>query len=157
SYYETYLNSRALQALGLDGNASRSEWLVRDSAGRPTGRIKEAGVREVAAKLPAPPAGETEAGTIGVVKDLNRSGLTTFGSAGCESEMLPTYRRLADQGKLTVRVFCITGVGTGNSAQQVEKALPQISQMKLFQGTNYIDNVFFGESVYGPLHDPMFI
>jgi predicted amidohydrolase YtcJ len=157
SYYETYLNSRALQALGLDGAASRSEWLVRDSAGRPTGRIKEAGVREVAAKLPAPAAAETETSTIGMIKDLNRSGLTTFGSAGCESEMLPIYRRLADQGKLTVRVFCITGVGTGNSAQQVEKALPQISQMKLFQGTNYIDNVFFGESVYGPLHDPMFI
>jgi predicted amidohydrolase YtcJ len=28
--------------------------------------------------------------------------------------------------------------------------------MKLFQGDSYIDNVFFGESVYGPLHDPMF-
>ena len=28
--------------------------------------------------------------------------------------------------------------------------------MKLFQGDNYIDNVFFGESVYTPLHDPMF-
>jgi predicted amidohydrolase YtcJ len=28
--------------------------------------------------------------------------------------------------------------------------------MKLFQGDQYIDNVFFGESVYTPLHDPMF-
>ena len=28
--------------------------------------------------------------------------------------------------------------------------------MKLFQGDSYIDNIFFGESVYGPLHDPMF-
>ena len=28
--------------------------------------------------------------------------------------------------------------------------------MKLFQGDEYIDNVFYGESVYGPLHDPMF-
>ena len=28
--------------------------------------------------------------------------------------------------------------------------------MKLFQGDSYIDNVFFGESVYTPLHDPMF-
>jgi predicted amidohydrolase YtcJ len=29
--------------------------------------------------------------------------------------------------------------------------------MKLFQGDGWIDQVFFGESVYGPLHDPMFI
>ena len=28
--------------------------------------------------------------------------------------------------------------------------------MKLFQGDSYIDNIFFGESVYQPLHDPMF-
>src|SRR5262244_961167 len=52
SYYETYLNSRALQALGLDGKTSTNTRLVRDGNGRPTGRIEEAGVREVAAKLP---------------------------------------------------------------------------------------------------------
>jgi predicted amidohydrolase YtcJ len=28
--------------------------------------------------------------------------------------------------------------------------------MKLFQGDSYIDNVAFGESIYSPLHDPMF-
>jgi len=39
----------------------------------------------------------------------------------------------------------------------VDRALPQIAQMKLFQGNNRIDQIFFGESVYGPLHDPMFL
>src|SRR5262245_19383327 len=33
SYYETYVNSRALEALGLDGKSSPN-WLVRDSSGR---------------------------------------------------------------------------------------------------------------------------
>src|SRR5215471_13291835 len=158
SYYETYLNSRGLQALGLDGGkTSTNTWLVRDANGRPTGRIEEAGVREVAAKLPAAPAGEIEASTDAMIRELNRAGLTAFGSAGCEPELLPIYRRLADQQKLTVRVFCITGVGTGTSPDQVTRALPQIAQLKVFQGTNYIDNIFFGESVYGPLHDPMFL
>src|SRR5678815_4312720 len=60
SYYETYLNSRALQALGLDGPSAKNEWLVRDDAGRPTGRIREAGVREVAGKLPAPSPNDAE-------------------------------------------------------------------------------------------------
>jgi predicted amidohydrolase YtcJ len=156
SYYETYVNSRALQALGLDGKTSPN-WLVRDSSGRPTGRIQEAGVREVAAKIPAASADEVEVSSLGMIKDLNRAGLTSFGSAGCEADILPLYRRLADQGKLTVRVYCITGVGTGTAPEQVNRALPQIAQLKVFRGDNYIDNIFFGESVYGPLHDPMFL
>ncbi len=54
-------------------------------------------------------------------------------------------------------MFCITGIGAGTTAEQVSRALPQVAQMKLFQGDNYIDHVAFGESVYGPLHDPMFL
>jgi predicted amidohydrolase YtcJ len=52
-------------------------------------------------------------------------------------------------------VFCIGGAAAG-SPEQVERSIPQIAQMKLFQGDHFIDNVFFGESVYTPLHDPMF-
>jgi predicted amidohydrolase YtcJ len=142
SYYEAYLNSRAVKALGIDS---------------PTGRVPESGVRDVAGKIPAASPSEIETSTLGMIKDLNKAGLTAFGSAGCEQEVMPIYRRLEDQGKLTVRVYCITGVGTGTSPEQVKRALPQIAQMKMFQGDNFIDNIFFGESVYGPLHDPMFL
>jgi len=142
SYYETYLNSRAIRALGVD---------------TPTGRIDEPGIRALAAKLPVAPAKEIESSTAAMIKDLNRFGLTTIGSAGCETDLLPMYRRWADQGQLNLRVFCIDGVGTGTTPEQVDRALPQIAQMKLFQGNNTIDHIFFGESVYGPLHDPMFL
>src|SRR5205085_11685153 len=57
--------------------------------------------------------------------------------------------------QLNVRVFCIDGAAAG-TPEQVDRALPQIAKMKLFQGDTYIDNIFFGESVYQPLHDPMF-
>jgi predicted amidohydrolase YtcJ len=157
SYYEAYLNSRGLQALGIDEKSPSDAWVVRDSAGKPTGRIHEAGIRGLAAKLPQPPANEAEAGTAAMIKDLNRAGLTAFGSAGCEADLLPIYRRWADQGRLNLRVFCITGVGAGTTPEQVGRALPLIAQMKLFQGDHYVDHVAFGESVYGPLHDPMFL
>jgi len=157
SYYETYLNSRAMQAFGIDEKTPSDTWVVRDAARRPTGRIEEAGIRGLAAKLPVAPANQIEASTVAMIKDLNRAGLTAFGSAGCEADLLPIYRRLADRGQLNVRVFCINGVGTGTTPGQVDRALPQIAQMKLFQGNNYIDQIFFGESVYGPLHDPMFL
>src|SRR4026208_2113805 len=56
SYYEAYLNSRALQAMGID-DKTQNDSVVRDSAGHPTGRITEAGFRALVAKLPqAPPA-----------------------------------------------------------------------------------------------------
>jgi predicted amidohydrolase YtcJ len=157
SYYEAYLNSRALQAFGIDEKTPAAPWLARDAAGRPTGRIGETGFRGLVGKLPVASATEIEASTKVMIEDLNRMGLTTFGSAGCEADLLGLYRRWADQKQLNVRVFCINGVGAGTTPEQVERALPQIAQMKLFQGDNYIDHIFYGEGVYGPLHDPMFL
>jgi predicted amidohydrolase YtcJ len=154
SYYEAYLNSRALRAFGIDEKTAAAPWLARDTAGKPTGRIGEAGFRALVNKLPVPAPPEVEASTTAMIADLNRMGLTTFGSAGCEPDLLRLYRQRADQKELNVRVFCINGVGVGTTPEQVEKALPQISQMKLFQGDHYIDHIFFGEGVYGPLRNP---
>jgi predicted amidohydrolase YtcJ len=156
SYYRTYLNSRALQALGIDEKTT-DKWVARDAAGKPTGVVDEAGVRQVAAKLPAAAPDQVEASTMKMFGYLNKAGLTAFGSAGCEADVLPTYRKFAAEGRLNVRVFCITSPGGAGTPQQVDQLLPRIAQMKLFQGDNFLDQIFYGESVYGPLHDPMFI
>ena len=108
------------------------------------------------AKLPSASTADVEASTRLMLHDLNKAGVTAYGSAGCETDVMPIYRKWADEGRLNVRVFCITGQGAG-TPQQVDQALPRIAQMKLFQGDAWINNVFYGESVYGPLHDPMFI
>lgn len=156
SYYRGYLNSLALRALGIDDAVPRDAWVVRDAAGRPTGEIDEAGVRVLVARLPAPSRAQIAVSTRAMFKDLNKSGLTAFGSAGCEADLLPMYRRWADEDQLDVRVFCITGE-SANTPEQVDRVLPRIAQMKLFQGDDYIDHIAFGEGVYGPLHDPMFL
>jgi hypothetical protein len=70
----------------------------------------------------------------------------------------PCTRSWAAEHTSKIRVFCISGVGAGNSAEQVTKALAcRFGQLKLFQGDNQLDHVTYGESVYGALHDPMFI
>src|SRR5688572_6940429 len=155
SYYEAYLNSRALQALGIDQNPG-ANGVVKDAAGRPTGRISEEGFRALVNKLPTAEGADLEASSLGMIKDLNRSGLTAFGSAGCEADVLPIYRRWADQGQLNVRVFCITSPGGGGNPDAVTQLLPRIAQMKLFQGDSYINHHAYGEGVYGALSDPMF-
>src|SRR4029453_7942740 len=44
SYFEAYLNSRALQAMGIDQNPN-GPGIYMDVSGRPTGRIAEEGFR----------------------------------------------------------------------------------------------------------------
>jgi predicted amidohydrolase YtcJ len=153
SYREAFLNSRAIQLLGVN-DAAPTPAIIRDGAGKPTGRVLEAGFRQLAAKLPTASGPELEASTRLMMKDVNRMGLTAFGSAGCEADILPTFRKLADQGQLNVRIGCIVSPAGGGNVDQL---LPRIAQMKLFQGDSYIDQIFYGESVFGPLHDPMFI
>jgi len=142
SYYRSYLNSRAIEVLGVTGS--------------PTGEIDEAGIRALAARLPTASGEALEHSTRAMFRELNQAGLTAFGSAGCEPDVLPLYRRLADRQQLDVRVFCITGAAASSPAQ-VDRALPLIRAMKVGQGNDFIDDIAFGESVYGPLHDPMFI
>jgi len=163
SYYQVFLNSKALEAFGiLPGQPDPKDFvkgsIQRDASGRPTGIIRGdiAATRPVAARVPKVPPDQIEASSAALVKDMNRAGLTSFGVAGCDRDLLDIYKKWEKEGQLNVRVFCINGAG-GGTPEQVDQALPRISQIKYFQGDDYIDQIFFGESVYGPLHDPMFL
>lgn len=162
SYYQVFLNSRALHVLGIEANAPDPQEFVkgsilRDASGRPTGVIRGdiPATRAVAGKLPKVAPDQLEASSTALIKDMNRAGLTSFGVPGCDSDVLDIFQNWKAQGRLNVRVFCIGGAAAGAPAQ-VDRSIQQIAGMKLFQGDNYIDNIAFGESVYSPLHDPMF-
>ena len=162
SYYQVFLNSRALHLLGIEANAPDPPDFVkgsilRDGAGRPTGVIKGdiPATRSVASRLPKVAPDKLESSAAALVKDMNRAGLTSFGVPGCDSDVLQIFEKWKAQNRLSVRISCIGGIGAGTPAQ-VDRSVQQIAGMKLFQGDDYIDNVAFGESVYSPLHDPMF-
>jgi predicted amidohydrolase YtcJ len=162
SYYQFFLNSRALKAFGIEANAPDPPDFVkgsiqRDTSGNPTGIIKGdiAATRPVQNRLPKVPADQLESSTLAMVNDMNRAGLTSFGVPGCTPEVLEIFRKWKEQGRANLRIFCIDGAAAG-TPEQADRSLQQIARMKLFQGDSYIDNIFFGESVYQPLHDPMF-
>ncbi|HEV3329915.1 MAG TPA: amidohydrolase [Bryobacteraceae bacterium] len=162
SYYQVFLNSRALDALGIRANAPDPPdflkgTILRDPAGKPTGVVRGdiAATRAVTAKLPKVTPDHLEASSAALVSDMNRAGLTAAGVPGCNADVLEIFQKWKAQGHLNIRAFCIDGAAAG-TPQQVERSVQQIAQMKLFQGDSYIDNIFFGESVYTPLHDPMF-
>jgi predicted amidohydrolase YtcJ len=162
SYYQVFLNSRALQSLGIQANSPDPQGFIpgsilRDASGKPTGVIRGdiAATRAVANRLPKVAPEQLEASSRALVEDMNRAGLTAVGVPGCNADVLEIFQKWKAQGQLNVRIFCIDGVG-GGTPEQVDKALLQIPRIKLFQGDSYIDNIFFGETVYQPLHDPMF-
>jgi hypothetical protein len=57
---------------------------------------------------------------------------------------------LADRGELNVRAFYTT-IRQPATAEQVDKVIAEIKQQKSFQGSDYFDNVGWGESTYGPV------
>jgi len=156
----TYLNSPALQALGLDERAPnpKAPWVARDVSGRPTGVIEVAGANQVRSKLPelSPERSRDlfEASSRAMISDLNRAGLTASGGP-CPREFVETYRQWVRQGQLNKRFFCLVSVAAGNTPAQVDKALPQIAELKLFQGDNWVDHFAYGEGFYGPASDNM--
>jgi predicted amidohydrolase YtcJ len=162
SYYQVFLNTAALKILRIEANEPDPPdflkgSILRDAAGRPTGIITGdiPGTRAVASKLPKVTADQLEASSAALIKDMNRAGLTSFGVPGCDADVLEIFQKWKAQGRLNVRVSCIGGAAAGTPAQ-VDRSIQQIGAMKLFQGDSYIDNIAFGESVYSPLHDPMF-
>jgi len=153
AYYRLYLNTRAIQALGVDEMKPEAKWVGRDAAGKPTGVIEEAGVRLLASKIPVH-KDMFEASSLAMIKDLNRAGLTALGNAGCDPAELETYRKWERQGQLHIRMYCINSFAAA-TPEETDKILPQISQIRLFQGDTYLDDIAYGESVYAPIHDDM--
>lgn len=149
-YYRTYVNSRALEALGLE--ADSPDWVVRDSDGRPTGEIGMAGVRPIANMLPPPSRAQIEASTAAMIEDLNGMGLTAVGAVGCPENVLDLYRAWAAEDVLNMRVLCMDGLSAA-TPEDVDTVVSRIADMEIFQGDDMVDRVQYGEGVYQPLHD----
>jgi hypothetical protein len=164
SYYQVFLNSRALDAFGIKAGAPDPPdflkgSILRDAAGKPLGIVRGdiPATRAVTARLPKVAPDQLEASAQALVNDMNRAGLTTVGVPGCDASVMEIFQKWKAQGRLNLRIFCIEGAAPA-VPERVDGAIQQVAAMKpkLFQGDSLIDTVAFGETVYGPLHDPMF-
>jgi predicted amidohydrolase YtcJ len=143
-----FMNSRGAEAMGLAG--MKEPWIERDAAGKPTGRINDPGLAQIASKIPRPPKETLSTNALALLRDLNRVGMTTAGISGCPQEATEFFRELEHKGELTFRFMCMVAAGsptTGVAADQVQRAAAQIAEIKLFQGDNYIDDVMYGETI----------
>ena len=155
-YNHSYLNTAALKAANIDENTPNPPVgrVDKDAAGKPTGIIRgPGGVAFVAAKIPLPDREKWIENTRKLVADLNAMGLTAWldaGGRGMTAEHYEPYKYLADRGELNVRAFWTT-IRQPANPEQLEKVLAEVPQQKPFQGSDYFDNVGWGESLYQPV------
>jgi predicted amidohydrolase YtcJ len=141
---QTYVNSRAIDATGMD--KINEPWVVRDSNGRPTGVIDGDGgtaqIRNAAGFLKQLPKDIFEASSMQMLKDLNSAGLTSSGG-GCQYEDI--YRQWQRENRLSMRFFCFRTAGGGGRGGSVDQVIAAIPKLRYFDGDEWIDHVNWGE------------
>ena len=154
-YYHSQLNRAALKAAGIDANTPdpRGGKIEKDATGQPTGLVRNAGgVAFVASKIPLPNDEQWLANIRKLVSELNGMGLTAWydaGGRGVGAKHYERYRALAERGELNARAFWTT-IRQPATPEQVDKVLAEIAEQRPFQGTDHLDNIGWGESVYLP-------
>jgi predicted amidohydrolase YtcJ len=156
-YRHSYLNTAALKAARIDAATAdpRGGRIEKDATGNPTGLVTGAGgVAFIAAKVPLAEKEQWLQNARNVVRFLNSTGMTAWmdaGGRGMSAEHYEPYKLLADRGELNIRVYWQT-VRQPGTPDQVDKVLAEIPSLKPFQGSDYFDNVGYGESVYSPVN-----
>jgi predicted amidohydrolase YtcJ len=143
----TYLNSRAVVAVGLD--KITEPWVLRDAGGRPTGVIDGDGgttqVRNAAGFLKNLPKDIFESSSMAMLRDLSAAGLTASGG-GCQYEDI--YRQWQRQGRLSMRFFCFrTAPAGGGRGGNATDQIAAVQKLRYFDGDEWIDHVNWGERV----------
>jgi len=154
-YNQSYLNSAALKAAGIDAATPdpRGGRIEKDANGTPTGVVRNAGgVAFVAAKIPLPDGEQWIANVRKFVAGLNAMGITAWydaGGRGMSEKHYAAYQALAERGELNARAFWTT-IRQPATPEQVDKVLAEIQQHRPFQGNDYFENIGWGESLYQP-------
>jgi predicted amidohydrolase YtcJ len=120
-----WLNTRALQAAGItkdtpDPTGGRIE---RDTAGNPSGVLVDKAMDLVEAVIPKLSEAERRAGLLAAMRHMNSVGLTGVGDAGVGADVIASYRKLADQGLLTARIYAMIA-DTGEDFRALSKDGP---------------------------------
>jgi predicted amidohydrolase YtcJ len=156
-YRHTYLNTAALKAAKIDEKTPNPPGgtIEKDKGGALTGVVRGAGgVAFVAAKVPLAEKQQWMQNARDVVTYLNSTGMTAWmdaGGRGMTNAHYGPYRELADAGQLNIRIYWQT-IRQPGTPEQVDKVVADIPNLKPFQGTDWFDNVGYGESVYRPIN-----
>ncbi len=123
--HATWLNSQALRAAGItketrDPIGGRIE---RDAAGNPSGILVDKAMDLLNTVIPQLSDADRMAALRAAMTLMNSVGLTGVGDAGVSANVIASYKHLADEGRLTVRVYAMIA-DTGEDFRVLSKDGP---------------------------------
>lgn len=120
-----WLNTHALRAAGITKNTPDPDGgrIERDAAGNPTGVLVDKAMAIAQAVIPRPRGAEIMAALQAAMTHMNSVGLTGVGDAGVGANIIACYKRLADRGLLSVRIYAMIA-DTGEDFRALSKAGP---------------------------------
>ena len=122
-----WANSAALKLAGIDKTSKDPVGgrIERDAAGNPTGVLVDGAMELLTRKLPLPTPEQLAAALDGALAEMASVGLTGVADAGIDQATFALYKRYADEGRLTARIYAMIG-GTGSDFEAISKAGPLI-------------------------------
>ncbi len=128
-----WANSVAMQRAGVDKNTPDPSGgrIERDAEGNPNGVFVDGAMELITAKIPPPTPQQTSAALDAALLEMASLGLTGVSDAGIGVGTYKLYRRYADQGRLTARIYAMIG-GVGDDFDAISKDGPVVGYGKDF-------------------------
>jgi predicted amidohydrolase YtcJ len=113
-------NSAALRLAGVERDTKDppAGTIDRNSAGTPTGVLKESAQQLVTPKIPPLTREQQKNGILKMIEDFNREGMTGAKDPGIAQAKWDLYQEILKEGKLTVRMFALWAGGRSVEATQ---------------------------------------
>jgi len=120
-----WANTLAMKQAGItrDTRDPAGGRIERDAKGEPTGVLVDGAMALVTDKMPPASDAEVAAALDASLAELARVGLTGVHDAGAGANVIALYRRYADQGKLTARLYAMIS-DAGKDFDQLSKDGP---------------------------------
>ncbi len=122
-----WANSAAIELAGItkDTKDPVGGRIERDAQGNPNGVFVDAAMELIGSKIPPPTEGQRSAALSSALEMMASVGLTGVGDAGIDLAEFNLYKRFADEGKLSARIYAMIG-GTASDFDAIAKDGPLI-------------------------------
>lgn len=126
--HATWANSAAMKLAGIDKNTEDpvGGHIERDADGNATGVFIDNASSLLYSKVPQPTKQELSKALDGALEEMAIVGLTGVGDAGIDRGTYMLFKRYADEGKLTARLYAMIG-GTGADFDAISTDGPLIA------------------------------
>lgn len=120
-----WANTKAMEIAGItaDTEAPGGGKIIRDENGEPTGVFIDEAEQLIASEIPEPTPEEQQAAFEQALQQMRNKGLTSVHDAGVSAEAWSLYRKFADSGDLTTRIYGMIS-GAGDTFDELAKNGP---------------------------------